>query len=310
MAETSGFGRAIKDYLGHLEHERRLSPHTLAAYGRDLRRLAGWLAENEALSDLSRLAQHQVRAYLAWRRRNGVEGKTVARELAALRGLYAYLRREGRVDHDPAQGVRVPKSGRSLPVVLEPDQLAGLLDQTEADPLAIRDKAIIELFYSSGLRLSELVGANMCDLDLAEGLIEVVGKGAKARRVPVGSKARSALAAWLMVRGQFGDVEQSALFLSRRGRRIHRRTVQKRLERWAFAKGAGRHVHPHMLRHSCASHLLESSSDLRAVQELLGHADIATTQIYTHLDFQYLADIYDRAHPRAKKRPTGQDGKG
>jgi integrase/recombinase XerC len=224
------------------------------------------------------------------------------RELAALRSLYRYLLREGLVGHNPALGVRAPKTPRKLPATLEADQLCALLDAPDADPLALRDHAMIELFYSSGLRLAELIAVNVADIDRGDATVEVTGKGAKTRRVPVGGKARAAIERWLRVRGEYARVDQAALFVSRRGNRIHPRTVQQRLQRWALMQGATRSIHPHLLRHSFASHLLESSSDLRAVQELLGHSDISTTQVYTHLDFQHLALVYDQAHPRAKRK--------
>jgi integrase/recombinase XerC len=237
-----------------------------------------------------------VRSYVAWRHRGGASGKTLQRELSALRSLYRYLLREGVVSHNPALGVPAPKTARKLPATLDPDQLCGLLDNGDEDPLSLRDTAMIELFYSSGLRLAELVAV---DTDAS---LEVTGKGAKSRRVPVGGLALEAIDRWLQVRGTYAGAEEKALFVSRHGNRIHPRTVQKRLHRWAKIHGARRNVHPHMLRHSFASHLLESSGDLRAVQELLGHSDISTTQIYTHLDFQHLAQVYDKAHPRAKKK--------
>jgi integrase/recombinase XerC len=202
----------------------------------------------------------------------------------------------------PAVGVRAPKTPRKLPVTLEADQLCQLLDQPQDDLLAIRDAAMVELFYSSGLRLAELVAVNLGDIDGADAALSVTGKGAKTRRVPVGAKAREAVERWLRVRANLAAEGERALFVSSRGGRIHPRTVQARLAQWARERGATRGLHPHLLRHSFASHLLESSGDLRAVQELLGHADISTTQIYTHLDFQHLAQVYDQAHPRAKKK--------
>ncbi len=204
---------------------------------------------------------------------------------------------------NPAVGVRAPKSPRKLPGTLDADQLCGLLDRVEDDPLSLRDSAMIELFYSSGLRLAELISVNLGDIDMADGELSVLGKGAKTRRVPVGQKAREAVQRWLRVRPGLADRDEPALFVSSRGTRIHPRTVQQRLTRWAREQGANQGLHPHMLRHSFATHLLESSGDLRAVQELLGHADIGTTQIYTHLDFQHLAQVYDQAHPRARKKP-------
>ena len=291
----------VAAFLHHLAHERQLSGHTLNNYQRDLTRLQAWL-EDEGRGPWERLDQQTVRSYVARRHRGGASGKTLQRELSALRSLYRYLLREGIVDRNPAQGIRAPRSSRKLPATLDADQLCGLLDQPDADPLLLRDTAMIELFYSSGLRLAELVAVDVGDLSGDDATLEVTGKGAKTRRVPVGSQARAAIGRWLQVRGSYAPTDQKALFVSRLGNRIHLRTVQQRLQHWARARGATRNIYPHLLRHSFASHLLESSGDLRAVQELLGHSDIGTTQIYTHLDFQHLAQVYDRAHPRARKK--------
>lgn len=291
----------LEAFLQHLTHERRASPLTVANYRRDLQRIEHWCRE-QGIADWPQLDHQGVRRYVAWRHRGGTSGRTLQRELSALRGLFRYLLREGLVGHNPAVGVRTPKVARKLPATLEADQLCALLDHPDEDPLAVRDTAMIELFYSSGLRLAELVSLDVGTVDRRDGTLTVVGKGAKTRTVPVGSKACAALERWLAVRPTLVGADEPALFVSRRGRRIHPRTVQQRLARWAQVEGATRGVHPHLLRHSFATHLLESSGDLRAVQELLGHADIATTQIYTHLDFQHLAAVYDQAHPRAKKR--------
>lgn len=295
----------VAAFLHHLAHERRLSAHTLSNYRRDLMRFRAWLEAGkgtpwERLDQ--QLDQQTVRDYVAWRHRGGVSGKTLQRELSVLRSLYRYLLREGMVDQNPAQGVRAPKTVRKLPAILDADQLCSLLDKPDDDPLMLRDTAMIELFYSSGLRLAELVAIDVGDMNGDDATLEVTGKGAKARRVPAGSQAIAAVGRWLQVRDNYAGTGQKALFVSRRGDRIHPRTVQQRLQRWAVARGATRHVHPHLLRHSFASHLLESSGDLRAVQELLGHSDIGTTQIYTHLDFQHLAQVYDEAHPRARRK--------
>ncbi len=291
----------IAPFLAHLAHERRLSRNTLTSYGRDLERIAARLSQTDA-RPIDALDEQDVRRYVAWRHRNGASGRTLQRELSSLRSLYRWLLREGRAQSNPAVGIRAPKTGRKLPATLDADQLCRLLDQSDDDLLAIRDTAMIELFYSSGLRLSELISINLGDIDLTDGGLTVTGKGAKTRRVPVGAQARDAVRRWLRVRANLAGAAEAALFVSSRGGRIHPRTVQARLARWAREQGATRGVHPHLLRHSFASHLLESSGDLRAVQELLGHADISTTQVYTHLDFQHLAQVYDKAHPRAKKR--------
>jgi len=288
-------------FLHHLRHERRLSPHTLSNYGRDLERIHAW-CRGQNLASWKELTQQQIRDYTAQRHRQGISGKSLQRELSTLRSLYRYLLREGVVDNNPAQGIRAPKTGRKLPATLDADQLGPLLDSPAGDALGLRDLAIMELFYSSGLRLAELVSLDPRDIDMDDATLEVTGKGAKTRRVPVGSKALRALSRWLEVRDSLASRDEKALFVSRRGKRLHPRSIQARLKKWAIEQGAARSLHPHLLRHSFASHLLESSGDLRAVQELLGHADISTTQIYTHLDFQHLAQVYDAAHPRAKKK--------
>ncbi len=293
----------IEAFLAHLSHERRLSPHTVQSYRRDLLGISGWLtADGGGAEAIARMDQQQVRRYVAWRHRAGASGKTLQRELSALRSLYRWLMREGIARVSPALGVRAPKTARKLPATLDADQLCRLLDQPQDDLLAIRDTAMIELFYSSGLRLAELVAVDLGDIDMADGALTVTGKGAKTRRVPVGSQAREAVSRWMQVRANLAAAGERALFVSSRGTRIHPRTVQTRLAQWARERGAIRGLHPHLLRHSFASHLLESSGDLRAVQELLGHSDISTTQVYTHLDFQHLAQVYDQTHPRAKKK--------
>ena len=295
-------GDLIESFLGHLAHERRLSEQTLIAYRRDLERLNAWLSEAESLA-IEKLDEQAVRQYLAWRHRRGASGKTLQRELSSLRSLYRWLLREGLAGSNPAVGVRAPKSPRRLPATLDADQLCSLLDHpSDDDLLTIRDQAMIELFYSSGLRLAELVSVNVGDIDMAEGELGVLGKGSKTRRVPVGIKAREAVQRWMLVRANLAAAGEPALFVSSRGTRINPRTVEVRVARWARLQGATRDLHPHLLRHSFATHLLESSGDLRAVQELLGHSDIGTTQIYTHLDFQHLAQVYDQAHPRARKK--------
>jgi integrase/recombinase XerC len=216
--------------------------------------------------------------------------------------MFRFLLREKRVDNNPAEGVRAPKSGRKLPATLDVDQVARLLEIEGDAPLDRRDRAILELFYSSGLRLSELAALDVAQVQTSDRLLEITGKGAKTRRVPIGSKALQAIDTWLQVRTGLSSLDETALFVSRRGTRLSPRSIEQRIALRARQQGMPRHVHPHMLRHSFASHLLESSGDLRAVQELLGHADIGTTQIYTHLDFQHLAQVYDKAHPRARKR--------
>lgn len=298
----AALGRDIQQFLHHLHYERGLSPHTVQAYRRDLTRFAEWCAEG-GLDRPEQVTAHHIRRFAAARHRQGLAAGSVQRLLSSLRSLFRFLVREGRLAGNPADGVPAPRRQRRLPGVLSPDEAARLLEGSpEDDPLALRDRALYELIYSSGLRLAEAVGLDLSRLDLTEGMVEVLGKGAKTRQVPVGGKARDALQAWLAVRPALAAPEEPAVFVSRRGRRLSARSVQARLSRLAVLSGVGRPVHPHMLRHSFASHLLESSGDLRAVQELLGHADIATTQVYTHLDFQHLARVYDQAHPRARKR--------
>ena len=295
----------VERFLAHLDRERRLSPLTAQAYQRDLRALVAFCRDNR-MGGWDRLDAADIRRYAAWRHRAGAGGRSVQRALSAVRTFYRYLLREGLVERNPASGVTAPKSPRKLPRVLEADRVSALLALPEEDPLAVRDRAIMELLYSSGLRLSEVVALKVRDLDLLEGLVDVTGKGGKGRIVPVGRIARSALQTWLRTREALCSADEPGLFVTRHGRPMSARAIQARVRRWALAQGLGLHVHPHMLRHSFASHLLESSGDLRAVQELLGHADIRTTQVYTHLDFQHLAQVYDRAHPRARRKGKGR----
>jgi integrase/recombinase XerC len=300
-ADSGPAGERVAAFLAHLRDERRLSPHTVAAYGRDLEAYLGHL-EQAGRDDPAAADAADVRAFAAARHRAGAGGRTVQRALSAVRAFYRWLQREGLAVQDPAMGISAPRSPRRLPRTLDADAAGALVEAPGGDPVGLRDRALLELVYSSGLRLAEVVGLELDDLDHREGLVQVLGKGAKRRIVPVGRRALEAVAAWLPVRGQWAAPGETALFLSRRGRRIAPRTVQARLDHWSRRLGLGPGVHPHMLRHSFASHLLESSGDLRAVQELLGHANISTTQIYTHLDFQHLARVYDAAHPRARRK--------
>jgi integrase/recombinase XerC len=297
-------GNPLDRFLDYLTHERRLSPHTLESYARDLKVACHWLSEH-AIDDWTTLTQNQVRHYIAQRHRQGMSPKSLHRELSSLRALFHYLIRENLAQANPALGVRAPKVKRKLPVTLDADQMGHLLDIDATDTLALRDRAIMELFYSSGLRLAELIALDINKIDLGEQMVEVTGKGNKTRLVPLGTQARDAIQRWLGVRHELAAGDETALFVGVRGKRISRSTIHKQLHEWAVRQGAPRNIHPHLLRHSFATHLLESSGDLRAVQELLGHANISTTQIYTHLDFQHLADVYDKAHPRAKqKKPS------
>ncbi|MFI8982711.1 tyrosine recombinase XerC [Ectopseudomonas khazarica] len=287
-------------YLEHLRRERQVSVHTLDGYRRDLGKLQAF-CEAEGLHAWSELDTRNLRRLIARLHQQGLSSRSLARLLSATRGLYQYLLREGLCRHDPATGLSPPKRERRLPRTLDADRSAQLLDgAVEDDFIARRDQAMLELFYSSGLRLSELVGLDLDGLDLNAGLVRVRGKGNKVRELPVGSLARQALERWLALRA-LARPSDGAVFISQQGRRLGARAVQLRV-RQAGVRELGQHLHPHMLRHSFASHMLESSQDLRAVQELLGHADIATTQIYTHLDFQHLASVYDQAHPRAKRK--------
>lgn len=299
--DRDGASLWLDRFEAHLRHERRLSPLTCTHYRRDLELLDGFRRE-QGLAEWRALDAQHIRAFAAARHRVGLSGRSIARLLSSIRAFYRYLIREDQAAFDPAADVRAPKSPRKLPKALDVDEMASLLKPPGDDPLTGRDHAIFELIYSSGLRLAEVVGLNLTDLDLDGGVVRVTGKGSKTRLVPVGRHAREAIRAWLKLRGGFAPGAEQAVFLSLQGNRLSARSVQTRLNRMSQLQGLGRPVHPHMLRHSFASHLLESSGDLRAVQELLGHADISTTQIYTHLDFQHLAKVYDAAHPRARRK--------
>jgi len=289
----------MRDFLRQLEVERRASRHTLAAYRRDLAALLRLAAGAEPAG----LGPHDIRRFVARLHGEGLGGRSIARRLSAWRGFYRWLVRQRGLAHNPADGIRPPRAPSRLPGALTPDQAAALLDAEPADELELRDRAMFELFYSSGLRLSELAALNVdAGDDAGAGEVTVTGKRGKTRIVPVGSKAVAALAAWRPVREGLAAAGEPALFVGRRGRRLSVRSIEARLSRWATRCGLGVNVHPHMLRHSFASHLLQSSGDLRAVQELLGHASIRSTQAYTHLDFQHLAKVYEAAHPRARKR--------
>lgn len=293
----------VCDYLRGLEHQRRLSPHTLASYARDLDTLLTLLGEQR----LADARAHHVRRAVAQLAAHGLSGRSLARALSAWRGLYRWLARHRGFVHDPCAGIRAPKSRGRLPRVLSPEAAQRLLESDgcqDEDARALCDRAMFELLYSSGLRLAELIALDVDDgrLDLAAGEVTVTGKGGKTRCVPVGSKARIALNAWLRVRVALAASGEHALFVGARGARIAPRVVQRRLRQLSLRQGIGGRVYPHVLRHSFATHLLQSSQDLRAVQELLGHASIATTQVYTHLDYQALAKVYDASHPRARKR--------
>ncbi|AER55246.1 site-specific tyrosine recombinase XerC [Pseudoxanthomonas spadix BD-a59] len=288
----------IAQFLTHLQVERQVSAHTLDAYRRDLRALQQW-AQAQQLPAPSELQSEQLRAFIASGHRAGLAPKSLQRRLSACRSFYSWLLRHGRIGASPVAGLRAPKAPRKLPQVLDADEAVQLVEVPTDAPMGLRDRALLELFYSSGLRLSELCALRWSDLDLDAGLVTVLGKGRKQRIVPVGSHARTALLQW---RAQKRPADTAQVFPGRGGAPISPRAVQLRIKALAQRQGLFKHVHPHMLRHSFASHILESSGDLRGVQELLGHADIATTQIYTHLDFQHLAKVYDGAHPRARRK--------
>jgi len=291
----------VTNFFVYLKNERGLSARTLKAYQRDLDELLLFL-QTEEIDRPELVTQHHIRAFIAQRHRQGLSGKSLQRLLSAIRSFYKWMLREGLAEHNPATPVRAPKSPRHLPATLDADTIAQLLDIPCNTPLAIRDKAIMELFYSSGLRLSELATLRWEQIDLASGMVTVTGKGNRSRMVPVGRIAAEALLEWRKAHAEFASFEEPHVFVSQRGNPIATRTIQDRIRYWAKHQGMPQHVYPHLLRHSFASHMLESSGDLRAVQELLGHQDISTTQIYTHLDFQHLAKVYDKAHPRAKKK--------
>ncbi|MDV3434038.1 tyrosine recombinase XerC [Stenotrophomonas sp. C2852] len=294
---------AVQAFLQHLQVERRMSAHTLDAYRRDLDALSVWAEPRGAAVEA--LDADAVRQFVADEHRRGLSAKSLQRRLSACRSFYAWLLKHGRIEVSPAATLKAPRAPRRLPQVLDADEAVQLVELEPEGELGRRDRALLELFYSSGLRLSEVCALTWRDLDFASGLVNVLGKGNRQRRVPFGRPAREALQAW---RAESGGGPASPVFPGRNGP-ISQRAVQIRIRQLAQRQGLFKHVHPHMLRHSFASHILESSGDLRGVQELLGHADIATTQIYTHLDFQHLAKVYDAAHPRAKRR-SGNKGSG
>ncbi|MBC6413658.1 MAG: tyrosine recombinase XerC [Chromatiales bacterium] len=298
--------QACEEFLSALKAERNYSNHTVSNYRRDILRFLAYISQNGG--NWSKLEEAEVLNYISSQHTSGIKGKTLARTLSSLRSFFKYCKEQAYVCNYPFTNVKPPRDEKKLPNTLGVDQVAQLLNKTPADvsPLLIRDIAMIELIYSSGLRLSELVSVNLDSIDMRSGMIRVIGKGNKEREVPVGGRAIEAIERWLKIRGTMRGSDGKALFLSRNGNRLGARSVQLRLEQFARSQGMLQHVHPHKLRHSFATHILESSGDLRAVQELLGHADISTTQIYTHLDFQHLAKVYDQAHPRAHKRGTNK----
>ena len=288
------------EFLQQLKVEKRASEHTLKSYQRDLTRLTAYCTQNNFVV-WNELESADILKHIANRHREGLSSKSLQRELSAIRSFYLFLMKTGQANNNPAQHVKAPKQARKLPQTLDVDQVSALLDAKPSSLLEVRDVAMFALFYSSGLRLNELRSLNVTDIDLADKQVNVIqGKGGKSRFLPMGSKAVTALQQWLQIK-PVDETKEQALFTSAKGKRLGNRSIQQRLKQWCIKKGVPESVYPHMLRHSFATHLLEASQDLRAVQELLGHENISTTQIYTHLDFQHLADVYDKAHPRAKK---------
>lgn len=288
----------LQSYLGHLAHERRLSPHTTKNYSRDIETLL----RQSGSTPPAALRNHDIRRAIAQLHSRGLDGRSLARMLSAWRGFFNYLARDHGVAQNPCIGIRAPKSAKRLPKALSPDEARQLVEIKGDDIDAVRDRAMLELFYSSGLRLAELTGLAPGDIHFSDATVRVTGKGNKTRIVPVGGHARRALQAWLDARGALPGADAEALFVNNKGKRVSPRFIQARVQARGLEQGIAARVHPHMLRHSFASHVLQSSSDLRAVQEMLGHASISTTQVYTQLDFQHLAKIYDAAHPRAKRK--------
>ena len=303
-APTEALEPRLERYLAHLRNERRLSAHTLSAYSRDARMLVA-LAAGRALDALG---PQDIRRFVATLHGKGQSPRSLARILSSWRGLYEWLARRREVGANPCAGVKAPRAPKHLPQALSPDEAVRLVSIEDATTFGLRDRALFELAYSCGLRVSELTGLAVEDVDRQSGEVRVTGKGSKTRIVPVGTHALAAIAAWLPQRASMARSGEVALFVGRSGGRLAPREVQKRIKRWAAAAGLDVDVHPHMLRHSFASHVLQSSGDLRAVQEMLGHASIASTQVYTHLDFQHLAKVYDAAHPRARRAKPKKKG--
>ncbi len=292
----------LSNFLAQLTIEKRASQYTVKSYKRDLNCLSTY-CESKSISLWTDLKQTDIRSYMASRHRQGLSSTSLQRELSAIRSFFNFLLKNQLTDNNPGQYIKAPKKTRKLPKTLDVDQIKSLLEAGTNSTIEIRDLAMFELFYSSGIRLSELAQLNLTDIDLTDKSLMVrSGKGGKSRMLPIGSKAVAAINTWLEHRIKSITSTETALFISTRGTRLGQRSIELRLKQWCKKKGIAENIHPHMLRHSFATHLLESSQDLRAVQELLGHSNISTTQIYTHLDFQHLADVYDSAHPRAKRK--------
>ena len=295
----------VEHFLNYLRYEKQLSAHTLSAYQRDLDKVF-FLAKKNELKEWAEVSEKQLGHWLQVWNSEGLSSRSLQRLMSSLRSFYSYLLSHNRVNQNPAKMLQAPKADKTLPVALDVDQVNQLLEderhQASNNPLKLRDLCILELFYSSGLRLSELASLNVASFDDDFRQVRVLGKRSKERIVPVGSRAQQAIKQWLSSRQDLVKGDEQALFLSKQGNRISNRQIQNRVKQFAKEAGLPMGVHPHMLRHSFASHILESSGDLRSVQELLGHSDISTTQVYTHLDFQHLSSVYDKAHPRAGKK--------
>jgi integrase/recombinase XerC len=285
----------------YLSTERALSKHTDSNYALDLQALVEF-CDARGISEWRELDSQHIRMFAAHSHAGGLAPRSIQRRLSAVRTFFDYLVREGQIQNNPGNEIRAPKAQKRLPETLDADQMARLLELPPGDVYVTRDRAIMELFYSSGLRLAELASLDLLHLDLRDKTVRVMGKGSKERVLPVGRIAIEALNKWIAERVSLAKPDELALFVGRTGKRLGHRAIQLRVDYWARRQGLPMHMHPHLFRHSFASHLLESSGELRGVQELLGHADISTTQIYTHLDFQHLSRIYDATHPRARKK--------
>lgn len=305
---TSSFTPHIQQYLDHLRHEKRYSPHTVSGRARDLGQFAAY-CERAKLSGAQALTSHDVRAYLSAQHRLGLQPVTLHRHLSSVRNWLTYLVRQQVLDANPATVVRAPKVRRRLPGVITADALNSALDQPPTNEADARNHAIVELIYSAGLRRAELIGLNVDHVNQGQHEMRITGKGNRQRVVMIGDKARAALNHWLKIRDRTAAAEEPALFTGQRGGRISSSVLAVALRDWALARGMDTHLHPHRLRHSFATHMLENTGDLRAVQELLGHANLTTTQIYTHLDWKHLAQAYDDAHPRSRRKTTSDSSK-
>jgi len=292
----------IQSFIDYLQFERRYSALTVDNYQRDILQFTQWLLEQDAQTALDDATEFQVRQWVAKLHRKGLNSRSLQRKLSSLRSYFRYQIKHKKLNVNPAIDIRAPRESKRLPQTLDIEQIDQLLDIPDNEFIGARDKAMLELFYSSGLRLAELASLTLQNIDLDSALVTVLGKGNKTRTIPIGSKAIAALSNWLQHRSIINSTQCNALFLSKQGKPISHRNIQLRVNYWQQQQGISQQVHPHKLRHSVASHLLQSSGDLRAVQEFLGHSDISSTQVYTHLDYQHLANVYDQAHPRARNK--------